>query len=241
MKKIGFIKSSFSWLKDNGVLSLFLTICTILLGLLISEVQTKIGLKSLIISLVFVNIIILSVLFMMQRPIVVTLKSYLDDFQESIESKSISWLKNTEQLARYELENNNFKEIWLITSDLLDDSQGGPFQTVVAANLRKGVKYFYFVPNTLEINARVLRLQKIYTAPKNLKFIYLPDSFFFLVPKLDIAIYNPVDGNDKSAFLGIPNSSDPNHYHAQVSTDFVDKLVGYLSKNTDYIKSKKIN
>jgi hypothetical protein len=88
------------------------------------------------------------------------------------------------------------------------------------------------VPNLPEIHARVEMLRTAHKHHGNMRFVYLPDTFFFLVPKLDIVIYNPLshDSRRRCAFMGIPDTMGTSHYHAKVSFEFVDRLVGVLLK-----------
>jgi len=216
-------------LKDQAILALIIAGLTILLGFVLAELQTKLGWGLLAVSLITVLIIFGMIIWLVQEPLQHILIALARDIRRLLEPKSIGWLLDTDQLASYELE-SNAPEIWLLTSDLLDDSQGGPFQTVVEKNLQKGKHYIYFVPNTPEIRAR---LEMVFSHHRNkqfLKAVYLPDSFFFLVPKLDIAIYNPLSKGKtvRCAFMGIPVPGQQDHYHASVSLDFIDKLVGTL-------------
>ncbi len=216
-------------LKDQAVLGLIITVLTIAFGFLLGEVQNKLGWGLLILSLFTVLVVFALVIWLIQKPIQQLLITLVRELKRQLEQKAITWLLDTDQLMEYEL-SSVAPEIWLLTSDLLDDAQGGPFQNVVAKNLKKNKNYVYFVPNMPETRTRIEAIFAHHGNNQLLRVVYLPDNFFFLVPKLDIAIYNPLSkgGSPKSAFMGIPVPGETNHYHASVSIDFIDKLVGTL-------------
>ncbi|MCX6625710.1 MAG: hypothetical protein NTY38_32535 [Acidobacteria bacterium] len=215
-------------LADSKVQAFLLAAATLVLGYWMSDLKAKVGWQLLASVVIVELLIVLAVLWVVYRPLKASIDSAFVDIKRYLEPKSISWLLDTEQLVGFE-EQSQAKEIWLLTSDLVDDLVGGPFQDLVGRRLTH-TKYVYLVPNTPEIYARVQLLQAHYKNSQNLQFHYLPDSFFFLVPKLDIVIYNPLSAGkgERCAYMGIPASGDINHYHAAVSTDFIDKLVGVL-------------
>jgi hypothetical protein len=211
------------------MLGLIITVLTIAFGLILSEVQVKLGWGLLLLSLFSVLLIFALVIWLVQKPLQQLLIILVRELKSQFEQKAIVWLLDTDQLMNYEL-NTDAPEIWLLTSDLLDDAQGGPFQDIVAKNLKKGKNYVYFVPNVPEIKTRIEAVFAHHSNHHKLRVVYLPDNFFFLVPKLDIAIYNPLSKgrSEKSAFMGIPAPGEKGHYHASVTIDFIDKLVGTL-------------
>ena len=215
---------------ENVWVAVVVPLLTILVSFALSEAQSapSIGWRGVACAIVLVLGLYWIVVWWVRRP----LRQMLEELKSDLVLKHFqtqqSWLLDTTQLVAYE-RNVKAKEIWLLTSDLLDDSQGGPFMKVVSRNLQKGVRHVYFFPDTPENKARA---EAIRAAQKSdsLKFVVLPDSFFFLVPKLDIAIYNPrgEGGLQQSAFMGIPVPGESNHYHAAVSLDFIHKIVGTL-------------
>ncbi len=236
-KYTDFLDPSKYWIKNNAILVLVLMVLTILVGIVFSETQTKIGWLNLVLALLFIIILFIVLIILIQRPLLESLNKFIKNQTKLMESMAIPWLKDTDQLTEYELDSKDFKEIWLITLDLLDDVQDGPFQSVVEANLKKNIKYYYFVPENETIKARVKQIQKFHRYHENLNFIFLPNSFIFIVPKLDIVIYNPLESNSRAAFMGIPTPDDQNHYHALVNSEFIDKLVGILSEIPAYLNS----
>lgn len=214
-------------LPDEGRLSLLIAAWTTLFGIILSEVQTRVGWVILTVALATVLGIIWMVLRMVQAPIDRRLSDWITELKAHRLPGAISWLYDTEQLAAFERD-SGATEIWLLSSDLLDDSPGGPFAEVVRQNLSKGTNYVYFVPDTAEVRARLEVVRGLHVDQPNLRTVFLPDSFFFLVPRLDIAIYNPRSYGTRSGYLGIPSPTNEGHFHAAVSVDFIDKLVGTL-------------
>lgn len=210
-------------------MTLLLAALTIVAGIGISEIQNKIGWANLILSLALIVMFYWSTLWLLGKPLA---KILLDLKQELIQQRAptqFSWLLDVEQLVSYE-RTTAAKEIWLVTSDLLDDYQGGPFVEVVRQNLQKGTSYVYFFPSTVENKARAETIRTAHKQNNSIKFVFLPDNFFLLVPNLDIVIYNPKGDGDipTSAFMGIPVPGESNHYHVSVSLDLIHKIVGTL-------------
>jgi hypothetical protein len=218
-----------NWLADPTVFVIVVTCLTIAAGIVLAEIQPHTGYLILLIVVGVILTVFAIALSMVAIPLRREMQRTLETIRGFINPQSIAWLFDTKQLATYE-EGINADEIWLLSSDLLDDSEGGPFEGVVSANLARGMRYVYFVPDLHEVRARVEILKSTHKNNANIRFVYLPDSFFFLVPKLDIVIYNPLStvSSERNAFLGLPDPIGTSHYHARVSIDFVDRLVGVL-------------
>ncbi|MBI4026525.1 MAG: hypothetical protein HY360_16180 [Verrucomicrobia bacterium] len=227
-----------SSLTENVWVAVIIPLLTIVVSFALSEMQSapSIGWKGVVCAIILVLGLYGIVVWWVRRPLIGMLEELKSDLVLKHIQTQQGWLLDAAQLVSYE-RNVKAKEIWLITSDLLDDSQGGPFMKVVSRNLQKNIRYVYFYSNTPENKARA---DAIRTTQKSdlLKYVVLPDSFFFLVPKLDIVIYNPrgEGGLSQSAFMGIPVPGESNHYHAAVSLDFIHKIVGTLLESEAYKK-----
>lgn len=219
------------WIEQQAWVVIIVTFLTILLGILLSELQTKVGWLILSVSLITVLAIFLIVTYFVVRPIFSISVSLVQGIQNTLDkyigSEKIGWIRTTPQLVTYET-HTNASEIWLIT-DLSEDYIGAPFQEVVSQNLKKGICYTYFIPDKHEIHSRTEQLTKHNNNSPNLKFVYLNDDFFFLVPKFDFAIYDPFNSTGtRIAYIGIPVPGEEGHYHAKVSDDLIDVLIGKL-------------
>lgn len=219
-----------NWVWKDTIFVLVVTGLTILFGILLSEVQNKIGWAILITSLAFVLAIFATLTHLVMRPVNTMLEQALHEFKHNISPDALEWLLDTDEMVKYEIASTS-TEIWLISSDFLDDSPGGPFMKVVTERLDKGTNYVYFTPNTPQARARMTALHAQHHYSSSLHIVYLPDNLFFLVPKLDISIYNPLgkDSGKRMSFMGLPAlGEDARHYHVSMSTDFVDNVVGTL-------------
>ena len=218
-----------NWLADNGIMTLLLVGLTTAVSIALAEIQTKFGWLYLIIALVLVVVFYWSTIWLVGKPLAKILLELKEELIQQRSPHNFSWLLDTAQLASFE-RTVKTKEIWLITSDLLDESANGPFHGVVRENLKRKIKHVYFFPDTPENRSRAT---SIHTSQQNntlLKFVYLPNNFFLLVPKLDVVIYSPhgENGMTRAGFMGIPVPGEGNHYHVAVSLDLIDKLVGTL-------------
>jgi len=222
------------WVVKQSSVAILLTFFTILLGIILNEIQSKVGWGMLITSLVFILALFGIVIWLVVRYVFAVSIDIADEIKETLDKYSgiekRSWLITGKELVRYE-SRCNFSEIWLISSDLSTDCVGGQFHKVVLKNLKKGIKYRYFVPNTPVLKVRMDQLFKYNNNHPNLKVTYIDDSFFFLVPNFDFAIYNPYKQGDSSrvAYMGLPIPGENNLYHVRFSDDLTDVLMGKLA------------
>lgn len=219
-----------NWVWKDTIFVLVVTGLTVLFGILLSEVQNKIGWAILITSLAFVIAIFATLTYLVMRPVNAMLDQALRELKHNISPDTLEWLLDTDEMVKYEIA-STVTEIWLISSDFLDDSPGGPFMEVVTERLKQGTNYVYFAPDTPQTRARTTALRAQHQHSPNLHIVFLPNNLFLLVPKLDISIYNPLgkDSEKRMSFMGLPAlGEDVHHYHVSMSTDFVDSVVGTL-------------
>ena len=151
--------------------------------------------------------------------------------QKIADSKIMNGICKEEQLALME-KTYPFEEIWLISPDLLTEINSGIYAGVIKENLKKATKYKYFVPDT-EINkVRVQIFKNSCGNSKNLEVYYLSDDFFFLVPHVDFAIYEPMKSitDGKKGYIGLPIQGTTESFAALMNNDFVDAVIGKLAE-----------
>ena len=151
--------------------------------------------------------------------------------QKVAENKIMNGICKEEQLALME-KTYPFEEIWLISPDLLTEINSGIYAGVIKENLKKGTKYKYFVPET-EINkVRVQIFRNSCGNSKNLEVYYLSDDFFFLVPRVDFAIYEPMKSitDGKKGYIGLPIQGTAESFAVLMNNDFVDAVIGKLAE-----------
>lgn len=136
-----------------------------------------------------------------------------------------------EEIAQMEL-TNHFDSIWLISQDLMTEIEEGVYSGVVQQNLKKGIKYTYFVPKTPINDHRINLIKKKCGNNKNLRFFYLDDDFFFLVPQIDFAIYEPfkTSENGKKGYMGINIEGLSGRYEVLMNHSFLDAMIAKLDK-----------
>ena len=185
-------------------ISVFIPVFSIGVTYCVSQMEKKIGTSGTILSLLTITFFIASISFLVSmmisstynQTILETLDKGTSDLHKTIlEKMGIAGIKGIfpeSDIAKME-SRYNFKEIWLVSHDLLTEINDGVYAGVVKANLKKGVKYKYFVPKTPTNITRVKMFKNNCRNNKKLEFFYLPDSFFFLVPELDFSIYEPFE------------------------------------------------
>lgn len=218
---------------SQAILGIIIVALTLALTLLLNEVQPKMGWKLLFMSLAVIVSIYSFLLWLFVKYLYeashITAQKVQGTLDKYIGCDKIGWIITTPQMAEYE-QSCAVPEIWLISSDMSEDVSGGPFQDIVGTNIKRGIIYRYFVPNKPEMHARIEQLRKNNAYSVNLKVSFLNDDFFFLVPRLDFAIYNPykLDGIERIAYMGIPVESDPSRFHARIDNNLIDVLIGKL-------------
>lgn len=157
--------------------------------------------------------------------------------QKIAENRIMNGICKEEQLALME-KTYPFEEIWLISPDLLTEINSGIYAGVIKENLKKGTKYKYFVPET-EINkVRVQIFRNSCGNSKNLEIYYLSDDFFFLVPRVDFAIYEPMKSitDGKKGYIGLPIQGTAESFAVLMNNDFVDAVIGKLAERLNMLE-----
>lgn len=156
----------------------------------------------------------------------------IKEIQNRISSERImNGICKDEQLALME-KTCSFEEIWALSPDLRKVSDDGLYLNAIRSNLKKGTKYKYFVTDKAENRVRSKRFRKKCGYSPDLEIYYLPDDFFFLVPKVDVSIFEPmklpIDG--KKGYLGLPIEGTDEHFEFLMDDDFVDAIIGKLTE-----------
>lgn len=230
--------------QDQYFLIIFVSILTIILGFIIDFFEGYIQWSSLFFALGLIVLIFLSISYYnhiyFHKPIAdlsYEINSKIDRF---VSPDMIGWLYTAEQLANFE-SNTNVPLVWLISSDISEDTIGGIFQKVVYENLKRNIKYKYFVPDNPDIYSKVEQLKIFYQNSKNVSYVFLDVDFYILCPQFDITIYNPLKENclPRDGFLGLPIESGNIHFHAKINDQFIDNIIGQLLTISKTHKRKK--
>lgn len=205
---------------------------TLVLGIILSAVQDKIGWAPLIGALIIcIAIFFLSMKVLLSQVLPISvemfekLQSQVDRY---VEKGAITWMIDNEQMAEYE-KTNNVNEVWLVTCDLAEDIPDAIFFDVVQKNLERGVRYRYFIPHSLAAQARGMQLVENHAGAGDIRVITLSDDFFFLVSRLDFTIYDPKNLNgQRCGYMGLPLDGT-DRFHCSMESQFVDLMIGKLN------------
>lgn len=208
------------------------SIITLVVGVILSEVQNIIGWIPLAVSLgcfLVIYIVSLIVIGTQLKPISIgLLEQVMDTITGIVDPGKIGIIDN-DGLVSMELRRKD-KVIWLITDDLAEDVPTAPFYEAVQLNLKKGVNYIYFCPRSFRTQSRVATIRESHGKTKGtLNFIFLPDDFFVLTPRLDYTIYDPLNTTGtRCGYMGLPMDTD-RHFHCLMDSELIDSIVGRLS------------
>jgi c-di-AMP phosphodiesterase-like protein len=214
------MKKHFSSLSNNGVIYIVISALTLITSVFISEMQTKAGWIIVIISLIYVLICFL----ILSKFLLYPLSKKIDTINNETLNSDLTILSQ-EKMAVFE-SNEELKELWIISSDLAFDSDGGVFKDVVSSNLNKGVKYLYFIPCNQVSRSREHQIKKHNKSNKNLKFIYLNDDFFFFAPNLDCVLHFYKNDKPNDGFIGL--TMNANRYYIKMSNELFHATYGNL-------------
>lgn len=238
------------------IITLFLTISVLLLTLFISKTLDLIDLRKewkwlllacLVVFIFFIaQIIILknefnnnlnSVIALSQTKITQIERKFekslsrFEELKNSLINKP-QWIVSEAELNIFEREfgaANQGKQIWIITSSLKNDIDGGGFEDVLESNMTKHNIIYKYVLMVSGIDAE--RRRELFTEKfANLKVYELLPEQFFSVTLADLAIYNP-KGNERErkGFLELPNSNGEN-YWVEIPSNTLSHFLEHIKK-----------
>ena len=236
------MKNQTAFIRDSLWVPVIMTCATIGLGLILSQMESSIGWKPLLLALVIcVTCFSLSFIFYLKFVYPISLELLNDlkrDFGKFARRDSFPNVISAPQLADFE-ETKDFGEIWLITADMENETPAKLFNSVVGRNLKRGIKYIYFIPKGLRNTARAKEVRGSHGGHQSLSFVYLPDDFFFLTPRLDFAIYDPWNCRGlRCGYMGLPIGTEE-QFHGLMETDLLDTLVGRIGEHLMTVEDAK--
>jgi hypothetical protein len=102
-----------------------------------------------------------------------------------------SWLLSSAEINEMERMHKS-NNIWIISPDLSLDTGSTDFLYTVVKNIKRGVRYTYFVSDTNLIKARLKEVNAVYESSINApRIITLKEAEFFAITRTHIAMYNP--------------------------------------------------
>lgn len=136
-------------------------------------------------------------------------------------------LKSLEQIEK-KVECN--EQIWVLTSDVKLETTVSNISQIMDDNLKKGVYYKYFIPDTIKNSATILQLENKNKTYSNFDLIVLDMHYKFLFEKIDVIIYYP-DNVKRKGFICINFSNNSEtHYFKKLSDEDLLNLIGQLKK-----------
>ena len=101
------------------------------------------------------------------------------------------------------------------------------FRDVIRENLKRGIRYTFFIPNNQVAHSRQLQLINDNKNNKNLKFVYLEDNFLFFAPNLDCVLHFYKADKQNTGFIGLANNN--NRYYIKIPVELFHSIYGNLS------------
>lgn len=171
--------------------------------------------------------------------------------------KTINEIKNdTCKMCKEGIDNNNFgiilssdlpifekkcqSEVWILAFDLHTEKRED-VQELVRNNLKRGIKYKYFISDNykvkLDAKELIRKFDEFIGDPKDYEFYFIQKDYFFFINGLDIVIYDPKDldyyNNDsisverpgRRAYVSLKSSIDEKWYEVPLSDDLIDEII----------------
>jgi len=229
---------------------IIIPILALLINIILSEVQDNFGFKIITISVIFITVVLLGLMFILNKLTnELICKNVMPRFEVTLSQPVIEPISNyglcegsiitDAELAKFE-KNCTCEEIWFISNDLTTELDGGLYADVVPYNLSRGIKYKVFVANNKTVAMRIEQLKRKNNNSQNIEYYILDDDFFFLVAKFDFTIYDPYKtaSTGKIGYIGLDLSSDDDLFAVKVTDNLVDAIA---SKLLEYIHERKLN
>lgn len=122
-------------------------------------------------------------------------------------------------------------QIWVLTSDVKLETTISTISKIMEANLDRGVKYKYYIPDTVKNSASILELKRKYSKYPNFELIKISTRYKLLFERFDVIIYLP-DKNyteGRSGFICINFSSiDSSIAFKKITEEDTKNLIGQL-------------
>lgn len=134
-------------------------------------------------------------------------------------------------LEEIEKKIDNDDQIWVLTSDVKLETTISTISKIMKTNLNRGVRYKYYVPDTIKNNASVLELKRKYEKYPNFELIKINSKYKLLFERFDVIIYSP-DKNFSEGRYGFicVNFSDIDNSIAfkKITEEDTKNLIGQL-------------
>lgn len=191
-----------------------------------------------IILLVFFGGMLLNLYYDQQRKTISQLKT-LETLKCS--KREIAIPKTAEYMEKMQLylitdiekiENSiqNDDQIWVLTSDVKLETSTNTISETMENNLKKGVSYIYFIPDTIKNSASIMELERKYKKYPTFTIIKIESNYKLLFEQFDVIIYSP-DTNKRSSFICVNFSDNYNTIAFKKFSDDDTRIIIGLLQN----------
>jgi hypothetical protein len=225
--------------RDTGILGAVVTVFVLIVAVVIAKAQDFVHFNDLAFAAVFVTIplIVSSVImvFFLKRQIQVwslfseDLKGAISALDRRFDIVAVTakaeWLVANEQLMRIE-RSVKCDTVWILTANLEEEIDDTLFAPIIIRNLKKGIKYRYFVPDDPILRGRAYGLKKAVGNHEGLSFDFIDDSLFRIISMQDVAIY--ISDRNCKAYMNLPIKEGGTAYFIELGSAQTETLVGHL-------------
>lgn len=113
-------------------------------------------------------------------------------YQELIPRNKLKWLYSDKQLLNVEKRKINTREIWIVSPDPSDDTGDSPWVKVIDNNIKDGIRYYYFSPDSDSLTGAIKGLKTVFRDHLDKCYIHkLQCSEYESLPHEHLVIYDP--------------------------------------------------
>jgi hypothetical protein len=224
-------KPKLDWV-GTGLFALALTALITFLSVAFSAVSSLLKWHQLLVGTIvvagsFTTVAVVAV-FQIVRPLRADIGTIVERFLAAEAISTANWLITADRLK--EIETTTIaNHVWIITSSLEEEIEEELFGGVVSGNLKRGVKYTYFVPDDPALRARISKMKDIYKS-SGLEFRVIAAPLFKLVASQDMAIFGPAGegARQMGGYMNLPIQTGGNDYFMVLGPSQSERIVGIL-------------
>ena len=218
----------------TGIGALILTAAVTLIAAVFSAVSNVLKWQQLLAGVAIVGAVFTAlamfIIHQIARPLREYFSSVVERFQASAIITKSEWLISSDRLKEIE-RSTDAAHIWIITRSLEEEVKEDQFGAVIRYNLRRGVRYTYFLPSDPALLARIVKMKDMYK-DMDIEFRIIDSPLFDLISLQDMAIFG-ADGRGASSMAGymnLPIDVGGNDYFVILGTSQAERIVGTLGR-----------
>ena len=167
---------------------------------------------------------------------ILTLQQIKESYELLVPRNRITWLYNDRQLLSIEKKKKNTREIWIVSPDPSDDTGDSPWAKVINGNIKDGINYYYFSPETDSLIGAIKGLKTVFRGHLDKCYIRkLQHSDYESLPHEHLVIYDPHnEHNETDSYAELP--IDEKGWWIKIPNNKKNKLLGKLSIFVEHAK-----